>query len=156
MLRCSNFLIVLLLLSPAVGFAKEVPMGDPPAFTAVPELSIGFDLRYVQKFAKARQIFESGGSRNQENPFGEVAVAASYLFEECENWGSPVSVTLLRNFCFLSLDDSESELGGGSGTAPIASGRSEPVPGRDFQPAVDQRLFTAHQQPLARRKTRIA
>jgi hypothetical protein len=23
-------------------------------------------------------------------------------------------------------------------------------PGRDFQPAVDQRLFTAHQQPLAR------
>ena len=26
-------------------------------------------------------------------------------------------------------------------TAPIAAGRSEPVPGRDFQPAVDQRLF---------------
>jgi hypothetical protein len=37
-----------------------------------------------------------------------------------------------------------------STTAPIATGRSEPVPGRDFQPAVDQRLFTAHQQPLAR------
>ena len=33
-----------------------------------------------------------------------------------------------------------------STTAPIATGRSEPVPGRDFQPAVDQRLFTAHQQ----------
>src|SRR5260370_6571363 len=37
-----------------------------------------------------------------------------------------------------------------STTAPIATGRSEPVPGRDFQPAVDQRLFTAHQQALAR------
>src|SRR5260370_4496177 len=36
-----------------------------------------------------------------------------------------------------------------STTAPIATGRSEPVPGRDFQPAVDQRLFTAHQQALA-------
>ena len=27
-----------------------------------------------------------------------------------------------------------------SGASPIASGWSEPVPGRDFQPAVDQRL----------------
>src|SRR5689334_17388137 len=30
-----------------------------------------------------------------------------------------------------------------STTAPIATGWSEPVPGRDF-PTVDQRLFTAH------------
>src|SRR5260370_26806984 len=37
-----------------------------------------------------------------------------------------------------------------STTAPIATGRSEPVPGRDFQPAVDQRLFTAHQQRLGK------
>jgi hypothetical protein len=36
-----------------------------------------------------------------------------------------------------------------SATAPIASGWSEPAPGRDFQPAVDQRLFTAHPQALA-------
>src|SRR5438067_658778 len=36
-----------------------------------------------------------------------------------------------------------------SAAAPIATGWSEPVPGRDFQPAVDQRLYTAHQQPLA-------
>src|SRR5271167_2758009 len=28
--------------------------------------------------------------------------------------------------------------------APIATGRSDPVPGRVFHPAVDQRLFTAH------------
>ena len=31
-----------------------------------------------------------------------------------------------------------------SATAPIATAWSEPVPGREFQPAVDQRLFTAH------------
>src|ERR1019366_5520179 len=39
---------------------------------------------------------------------------------------------------------------GGSGgfvtstAAPIATGWSDPVPGRVFRPAVDQRLFTAH------------
>src|ERR1700674_808645 len=31
-----------------------------------------------------------------------------------------------------------------STAAPIATGRSDPVPGRAFHPAVDQRLFTAH------------
>ena len=29
-------------------------------------------------------------------------------------------------------------------TASIATGWNEPVPGRDFSPAEDQRLFTAH------------
>src|SRR5260370_30447481 len=33
---------------------------------------------------------------------------------------------------------------------PIATARSDPVPGRAFHPAVAQRLFTAHQQALAR------
>src|SRR6266851_2951461 len=36
-----------------------------------------------------------------------------------------------------------------SAAAPIATGWSESVPGRDFQPAVDHLLYTAHQQPLA-------
>src|SRR6202166_2658375 len=31
-----------------------------------------------------------------------------------------------------------------STAAPIATGWSDPVPGRVFHPAVDQRLFTAH------------
>jgi hypothetical protein len=51
-------------------------------FTPVPELNAGFDLLYVQKFAEARQIFASWEFRNREDPFGEVAMAASYLFEE--------------------------------------------------------------------------
>ena len=42
-----------------------------------------------------------------------------------------------------------------SATAPIASGWSEPVPGRDFQPAVDQRLNTAHQHALARNPSHL-
>jgi hypothetical protein len=36
-------------------------------------------LGYEQKFAEA---FASWESRNPEDPFGEMAVAASYLFEE--------------------------------------------------------------------------
>jgi hypothetical protein len=31
-----------------------------------------------------------------------------------------------------------------SATAPVATGWNEPAPGRDFSPAEDQRLFTAH------------
>ena len=80
MLRCSKFLTLLLLLSPAIGFARGVPNGESPALTPVPELSAGFDLLYEQKFAEARQIFANWESRNREDPFGEVAVAASYLF----------------------------------------------------------------------------
>ena len=33
-----------------------------------------------------------------------------------------------------------------SAAAPIATGWSEPVPGRDFQPAVRHLLYTAHRQ----------
>jgi len=84
MLRCSKFLtlLLLLILSPAVGLARGVPSGESPAFASVPELSAGFDLLYEQKFAEARQIFANWESRNREDPFGGVAVAASYLFEE--------------------------------------------------------------------------
>ena len=48
-----------------------------------PGLSPGFDLLYKQKFAEACQIFASWEFRNQEDPFGDVAMAASYLFENC-------------------------------------------------------------------------
>jgi hypothetical protein len=82
MLRHSYFLALLLLLSPIVGVAREAPHVDSPAFTTVPELSAGFDLLYEQKFAEARETLVNWESRNKEEPFGEVAVAASYLFEE--------------------------------------------------------------------------
>ena len=83
MLRCSHFLTLLLILSPAIGFAGGTPDVHSPAFTAVPELTAGFDLLYEQKFAEARQAFASWESRNPEDPFGEVAVAASCLLRSC-------------------------------------------------------------------------
>src|SRR6516162_1330259 len=87
MLRHSYFLALLLLLSPIVDFAGETPGVESPAFTTVPELSAGFDLLYDQRFAQAREVFASWHSRNPEQPFGEVAVAASYLFEELYQQG---------------------------------------------------------------------
>src|ERR1700739_1100042 len=100
MLRCRNFLMLLLLLSPAISVARA-PSGDSPAFTAVPELSAGFDLLYEQKFAEARQVFASWESRNPEDPFGEVAVAASYLFEELHLQGVLTSDFFLNEKRFL-------------------------------------------------------
>jgi hypothetical protein len=101
MLRCSKFLTLVLLMSPAIGFGRGVPNGDAPAFTPVPELSAGFDLLYEQKFAEARQIFASWESRNQEDPFGEVALAASYLFEELYLQGVLTSDFFLNEKKFL-------------------------------------------------------
>ena len=101
MLRFLKFFILMLLLSPAMGFATGVPKGDSPAFTTEPELSAGFDLLYEQKFAEARHIFATWESRNLEDPFGEVAVAASYLFEELYLQGVLTSDFFLNDKKFL-------------------------------------------------------
>jgi len=53
-----------------------------PAFTSVPELEQGFRLLYEQKFADARTVFANWAAANPKEPFGQVAIAASYLFEE--------------------------------------------------------------------------
>ncbi|MGC2465615.1 MAG: hypothetical protein WA517_10505 [Candidatus Acidiferrum sp.] len=100
MLRPAYFLALSLLLGPVIGFAKETP-DHSPAFTAVPELSAGFDLLYAQKFAEAREAFASWESRNPEDPFGEVAVAASYLFEELHLQGVLTSDFFLNEKRFL-------------------------------------------------------
>ena len=101
MLRPSRFLVLLLLLSPVIGFGREAPDAGAPAFTTVPELSAGFDLLYQQKFAEAREAFANWESRNPEDPFGAVAVAASYLFEELYLQGVLTSDFFLNEKKFL-------------------------------------------------------
>jgi len=101
LLHRSYFLVLLLLLSPIVDFARETPGVESPAFTTVPELSAGFDLLYEQRFAEAREAFASWESRNPEEPFGEVAVAASYLFEELSRQGVLTSDFFLNEKKFL-------------------------------------------------------
>src|SRR6266853_6500218 len=100
MLRRTYFIALSLLLAPVIGFAGETP-GHSPAFIAVPELTAGFDLLYEQKFAEAREAFASWESRNPEDPFGEVAVAASYLFEELYLQGVLTSDFFLNEKKFL-------------------------------------------------------
>jgi hypothetical protein len=102
MLRHSHFLALLLLLSPIAGFAREAaPDAASPSFTTVPELNAGFDLLYQQKFTEARESFANWESRNPEQPFGEVAVAASYLFEELSRQGVLTSDFFLNEKKFL-------------------------------------------------------
>jgi tetratricopeptide (TPR) repeat protein len=100
MLRQTYFLALSLLLGPVIGFAGGTP-DHSPAFTAVPELTAGFDLLYEQKFAEAREVFSSWESCNSEDPFGEVAVAASYLFEELHLQGVLTSDFFLNEKRFL-------------------------------------------------------
>ena len=83
------------------GIAREVSDVDSPAFTTVPELSTGFDLLYEQRFAEARETFANWQSRNPEEPFGEAAVAASYLFEELSRQNVLTSDFFLNERKFL-------------------------------------------------------
>jgi tetratricopeptide (TPR) repeat protein len=53
-----------------------------PAFSSVPELKEGYKLLYEQKFPEARKVFEQWAEKNPTEPFGQVSIAASYLFEE--------------------------------------------------------------------------
>jgi hypothetical protein len=56
------------------------PVG--PAFSSNPELEKGFLLLYRQEFGPAREIFQTWADQNPTEPFGQVALAATYLFEE--------------------------------------------------------------------------
>jgi tetratricopeptide (TPR) repeat protein len=53
-----------------------------PAFDPNPELQQGYRLLYEQKFPEARQLFENWVQQHPNEPFGQVSLAASYLFEE--------------------------------------------------------------------------
>ena len=100
-MRYFYFLGLLLLLSPTDNFAQETSSIESPAFTTVPELSAGFDLLYRQRFAEAREAFTSWESRNPEEPFGQVAIAAGYLFEELSQQGVLNSDFFLNERRFL-------------------------------------------------------
>ena len=100
-MRYFHFLGLLLLLSPTDNFARETHGVESPAFTTVPELSAGFDLLYRQRFAEAREAFANWESRNPEQPFGQVAIAAGYLFEELSHQGVLTSDFFLNEKKFL-------------------------------------------------------
>ncbi len=79
--------------------SDEVP--KTPAFTTVAELSSGFHSLYAQDFSEARQKFDAWESQHPEEPFGQVAIAASYLFEELYRQGVLSSDFFLNEKRFL-------------------------------------------------------
>ena len=82
-MRCQILAFLCLLLSPAVSAqAPAASEAKTPAFTTVPEIASGFRLLYIQKFPEARAQFTEWGAQHPDEPLGQVAVAASYLFEE--------------------------------------------------------------------------
>ena len=70
------------LLVPAASRCQSAAKINSPAFRSDPELKAGFDMLYEQKFPEARKVFEAWAAKNPTEPFGQVAIAASYLFEE--------------------------------------------------------------------------
>jgi hypothetical protein len=89
------------LLAPSLSPARSVPDGSDSAFTEVPELKEGFRLLYVQKYPEAREKFSAWTSEHPDDPFGFVATAASYLFEEFYRQGVMTSDFFLDDKKFL-------------------------------------------------------
>jgi hypothetical protein len=100
--RIQGTLGLLLIAAAAACPAMARQDGGSPAFTTVPELSAGFHALYAQNFSEAREKFDGWESQHPEEPFGEIAVAASYLFEELFRQGVLSSDYFLNEKRFLN------------------------------------------------------
>ena len=94
----AGFLLFAAAICPAIAIEDK----DSPAFTSVPELAAGFHSLYAQNFSEAREKFDTWESQHPEEPFGQVAVAASYLFEELFRQGVLSSDFFLNEKRFLN------------------------------------------------------
>jgi len=94
-------LALFILLVPSLSGAQTATDGSDSAFTEVPELKEGFRLLYVQKYPEAREKFSAWTSEHPSDPFGFVATAASYLFDEFYRQGVMTSDFFLDDKKFL-------------------------------------------------------
>jgi hypothetical protein len=94
-------LALFILLAPSLSRAQAAEDGSDSAFTEIPELKEGFRLLYVQKYPEAREKFSEWTSAHPDDPFGFVAKAASYLFEEFYRQGVMTSDFFLDDKKFL-------------------------------------------------------
>jgi hypothetical protein len=106
-LRTLSLLCFFLLQTPAGGNAQPVEDAGTPAFVSVPELSSGFRQLYIQKFPEGRMAFEAWAAEHPDEPFAQVAIAASYLFEEFYRQGVLSSDFFLNEKKFLHGIDGE-------------------------------------------------
>jgi hypothetical protein len=119
-----------LLFAAAVCDAQPKAGANSPAFTNVPELTSGFRSLYLQDFTAAREKFYGWKSQHPDEPFGEVAVAASYLFEELYRQGVLSSDFFLNEKRFLHGIE----------------GKPDPARMKSFQEAIE------HARKLARQR----
>ena len=96
---------------PAAVTAAAPAPAESPAFYPVPELMTGFHQLYEQKFQQARDTFTDWQSRNPQEPFGEIALGASYLFEEMYRQGVLTSDFFLNEKKFLHGIDGKPDAG---------------------------------------------
>jgi tetratricopeptide (TPR) repeat protein len=94
--------LALVLLASAACPAIANQDGPSPAFTSIPELSAGFHSLYAQNFSEARKTFNDWESQHPEEPLGEIAIAASYLFEELLGQGVLSSDFFMNEKRFLN------------------------------------------------------
>jgi hypothetical protein len=94
--------LLLVAISGAAGRGvAETPAREGAAFQSVPELKAGFRLLYDQKFSEGREEFLNWEKQHPDEPFGHIAVAASYLFEEFYRQGVLSSEFFLNDRKFL-------------------------------------------------------
>lgn len=91
----------LLLFLPGLARAARPADETIPCFTDVPELKAGYQLLYEQKFPQGREKFAAWAAEHPENPFGQVSLAASYLFEEFNFQGVLTSEFFMDDDKFL-------------------------------------------------------
>src|SRR5579863_2677845 len=96
-------IVLFVLFSPSMSRAQTTADGSDSAFTEVPELKEGFRLLYVQKYPEAREKFSAWTSAHPADPFGFVAEAAGYLFEEFYRQGVMTSDFFLDDKKFLRV-----------------------------------------------------
>jgi len=100
-LRMLSLLCIFLLQTAAGAKAQPVEDALTPAFVRVPELASGFRELYIQRFPEGCALFDAWASEHPDEPFGQVAIASSYLFEEFYRQGVLTSDFFLNEKKFL-------------------------------------------------------
>jgi hypothetical protein len=81
-MRFASFIAFAAFLSVFFIPSNAVAQATGPAFSSTPELEQGYRLLYEQKFSQSREVFQKWADQHPKEPFGQVSLAATYLFEE--------------------------------------------------------------------------
>ena len=92
----------------AAAGAASVPK-QGPAFVTDPELMDGFRLLYEQNFPGARAKFTAWSAKHPTEAFGQVSLAAGYLFDEFNRHGVLTSEFFMNDEKFLHGIDGEAD-----------------------------------------------